>query len=146
MITMRRAIGMGAAIFGGVALIAVRSAGAASAQQAVVFKESDVHPEGYPRVAAVEDMGAELDGGLTSVVEDKPAAEAASGQLTRGRASCGSCTPLLATVFAGGAPRSRSAEGGHRAFAVGPLPCPIEAFRVAICDGSNTSTLAVCCA
>jgi tripartite ATP-independent transporter DctP family solute receptor len=33
----------------------------ASAQQKFVFKASDVHPTGYPTVAAVEEMGRELD-------------------------------------------------------------------------------------
>jgi tripartite ATP-independent transporter DctP family solute receptor len=33
----------------------------AIAQQKMVFKASDVHPEGYPTVAAVEEMGTELD-------------------------------------------------------------------------------------
>jgi tripartite ATP-independent transporter DctP family solute receptor len=36
------------------------SAGTALAQQKVVLKASDVHPEGYPTVAAVEDMGKKL--------------------------------------------------------------------------------------
>ena len=34
-------------------------------------------------------------------------------------------------------------SGGFRGFGVGPLPRAIEAFRVAICDGSNTSTPAI---
>src|SRR5271154_7315537 len=33
----------------------------AAAQDKVVLKASDVHPEGYPTVAAVEDMGKKLD-------------------------------------------------------------------------------------
>jgi TRAP-type C4-dicarboxylate transport system substrate-binding protein len=33
----------------------------AAAQQKFVFKASDVHPEGYPTVTAVEEMGKELD-------------------------------------------------------------------------------------
>jgi tripartite ATP-independent transporter DctP family solute receptor len=33
----------------------------AMAQQKLVFKASDVHPEGYPTVVAVEEMGKELD-------------------------------------------------------------------------------------
>jgi tripartite ATP-independent transporter DctP family solute receptor len=36
------------------------SAGTALAQQKVVLKASDVHPEGYPTVAAVENMGKKL--------------------------------------------------------------------------------------
>jgi tripartite ATP-independent transporter DctP family solute receptor len=35
--------------------------GSASAQQKLVLKASDVHPEGYPTVAAVESMGKKLD-------------------------------------------------------------------------------------
>ena len=33
--------------------------------------------------------------------------------------------------------------GGDRAFPAGPVPCPVEAFTVVICDGSNTSIRAV---
>ena len=36
-------------------------AGLASAQQKLVLKASDVHPEGYPTVAAVENMGKKLE-------------------------------------------------------------------------------------
>src|SRR5271163_5127593 len=60
MITRRHAIGAGAAVLGGAALIAVRSAALAAADDKLVLKASDVHPEGYPTVQAVEDMGAAL--------------------------------------------------------------------------------------
>jgi hypothetical protein len=36
--------------------------------------------------------------------------------------------------------RRTPTPGGLRAFPVGPLPRPVEAFRVTICDGCNTST------
>ncbi len=46
----------------GVAVAAMTFAlGTASAQQKVVLKASDVHPEGYPTVAAVESMGKKLE-------------------------------------------------------------------------------------
>ena len=46
----------------GVAVAAMTFAlGTASAQSKVVLKASDVHPEGYPTVAAVESMGKKLD-------------------------------------------------------------------------------------
>jgi len=44
-----------------VALAGALPAGLASAQQKLVLKASDVHPEGYPTVAAVENMGKKLD-------------------------------------------------------------------------------------
>ena len=39
------------------ALAGMLPSGLASAQQKLVMKASDVHPEGYPTVAAVESMG-----------------------------------------------------------------------------------------
>jgi len=50
----------------GIATILITLAGAfpaglASAQQKLVLKASDVHPEGYPTVAAVENMGKKLE-------------------------------------------------------------------------------------
>ena len=60
MITRRHAVGAGAAVLGGAALIAVRPAALAAADDKLVLKASDVHPEGYPTVQAVEDMGAAL--------------------------------------------------------------------------------------
>ena len=46
----------------GVAVAAMTfTLGTASAQQKVVLKASDVHPEGYPTVAAVESMGKKLE-------------------------------------------------------------------------------------
>ena len=60
MITRRRAIRVGASVLGGAAALAIGSAGHAAAEEKLVLKASDVHPEGYPTVAAVEDMGAAL--------------------------------------------------------------------------------------
>jgi tripartite ATP-independent transporter DctP family solute receptor len=42
------------------AVAAALASGSAQAQQKVVLKASDVHPEGYPTVAAVESMGKKL--------------------------------------------------------------------------------------
>jgi tripartite ATP-independent transporter DctP family solute receptor len=58
MIGKRHAMSLVAASF--VARSAL-SARPAAAQQKFVFKASDVHPEGYPTVTAVEEMGKELD-------------------------------------------------------------------------------------
>src|SRR5476649_691139 len=44
-----------------VALAGALPAGLASAQQKLVLKASDVHPEGYPTVTAVEEMGKALE-------------------------------------------------------------------------------------
>src|SRR5450432_4269191 len=55
MINRRDAIGLGAA-----ALVGIGAVKPATAQQKMTFKASDVHPEGYPTVAAVEDMGKSL--------------------------------------------------------------------------------------
>ena len=51
-------------------LLAVHGVGANAADQKMVFKASDVHPEGYPTVQAVENMGKKLDaatGGRLSI-------------------------------------------------------------------------------
>src|SRR5450432_1857795 len=44
-----------------IALAGALPAGLASAQQKLVLKASDVHPEGYPTVTAVENMGKKLE-------------------------------------------------------------------------------------
>jgi TRAP-type C4-dicarboxylate transport system substrate-binding protein len=110
MITRRRAIAVGAAAAGGAALIAVRPAGAASAQQALVFKASDIHPEGYPTVAAVEDMGATLakatDGRLSvqmyasmQLGGEKEAIEQAQvGAIALARVSVGALGPVVSDL------------------------------------------------
>ena len=51
-------------------LLALVSVGARAADQKMVFKASDVHPEGYPTVQAVENMGKKLEattGGRLSI-------------------------------------------------------------------------------
>ena len=45
---------------GTLAVAAAFASGAAVAQQKLVLKASDVHPAGYPTVAAVESMGKKL--------------------------------------------------------------------------------------
>ena len=57
MISRRHAIGLGA---GAGALAMAAGAPPAAAQAKMVFKASDVHPAGYPTVAAVESMGKKL--------------------------------------------------------------------------------------
>src|ERR1700726_5210363 len=42
-------------------LLGLIGAGANAADQKMVFKASDVHPEGYPTVQAVENMGKKLE-------------------------------------------------------------------------------------
>ncbi|MGH8849477.1 MAG: TRAP transporter substrate-binding protein DctP, partial [Casimicrobiaceae bacterium] len=44
-----------------VAAAALSPAGPATAQQKLVMKASDVHPQGYPTVEAVENMGKKLE-------------------------------------------------------------------------------------
>src|SRR5947209_5233013 len=53
----REALGFAALALGA---IATRSIGPALAQQKLVLKASDVHPAGYPTVAAVESLGRKL--------------------------------------------------------------------------------------
>ncbi len=55
MIQRRHVFGLGAG-----ALLTAAMARPAAAQQKMVFKASDVHPEGYPTVTAVEEMGKKL--------------------------------------------------------------------------------------
>jgi len=107
MITRRHAVGAGAAVLGGVALIAVRSAALAAADDKLVLKASDVHPEGYPTVAAVEDMGLGLskatDGRLSvqmyasmQLGGEKEAIEQAQvGAIALARVSVGALGPVV---------------------------------------------------
>jgi tripartite ATP-independent transporter DctP family solute receptor len=79
----------------------------AAAQQKVIFKASDVHPEGYPTVAAVEEMGKELDkatsGRLTvqmyasmQLGGEKEAIEQAQvGAIALARVSVGALGPVI---------------------------------------------------
>jgi tripartite ATP-independent transporter DctP family solute receptor len=106
MITRRRAIGVGAAVLGAVAAPAFRSA-ALAADDKLVLKASDVHPEGYPTVAAVEDMGAALakatDGRLSiqmyasmQLGGEKEAIEQAQvGAIALARVSVGALGPVV---------------------------------------------------
>src|ERR1700749_218089 len=58
-ISRRTTMGLGAAAAVGLALPALRAP--AHAQQKLALKASDVHPEGYPTVAAVESLGKKLE-------------------------------------------------------------------------------------
>src|SRR5271163_1235458 len=107
MITRRHAIGAGAAVLGGAALVAVGSAALAAADDKLVLKASDVHPEGYPTVAAVEDMGLGLskatDGRLSvqmyasmQLGGEKEAIEQAQvGAIALARVSVGALGPVV---------------------------------------------------
>ncbi|HKO09887.1 MAG TPA: TRAP transporter substrate-binding protein [Alphaproteobacteria bacterium] len=55
----RNALRLGAAALA-LTLLAALPAGPAAAQEKMVFKDSDVHPPGYPTVVAVEEMGKKL--------------------------------------------------------------------------------------
>ncbi len=100
MIDRRHALGLGAAALLGGAL-------PAAAQQKMVFKASDVHPEGYPTVAAVEDMGKALakdtDGRLSiqmyaamQLGGEKEAIEQAQvGAIALARVSVGALGPVV---------------------------------------------------
>src|SRR5271155_2987564 len=107
MITRRHAVGAGAAVLGGAALVAVGSAALAAADDKLVLKASDVHPEGYPTVKAVEDMGAALakatDGRLSvqmyasmQLGGEKEAIEQAQvGAIQIARVSVGAIGPVI---------------------------------------------------
>ncbi len=56
MIQRRHVLGLGAG-----AMLTAAIARPAAAQDKMIFKASDVHPEGYPTVAAVEEMGKKLE-------------------------------------------------------------------------------------
>ena len=56
MIQRRHVLGFGAG-----AMLTAAIARPAAAQAKMVFKASDVHPEGYPTVTAVENMGKKLE-------------------------------------------------------------------------------------
>src|SRR6202011_4778104 len=91
-----------------VSLVGALPAGVASAQQKLVLKASDVHPEGYPTVQAVENMGKKLEaatGGGVSIQmygavqlggEEKEAIEQAQiGALQLARVSVGALGPVV---------------------------------------------------
>jgi tripartite ATP-independent transporter DctP family solute receptor len=101
MISRRHAIGLGAA-----AILALETGRPAAAQQKML-KASDVHPEGYPTVAAVEDMGKalakETDGRLgvqmyasMQLGGEKEAIEQAQvGAIALARVSVGALGPVV---------------------------------------------------
>jgi tripartite ATP-independent transporter DctP family solute receptor len=88
-------------------LLAVHGVGANAADQKMVFKASDVHPEGYPTVQAVENMGKKLDaatGGRLSIQmyasmqlggEKEAIEQAQVGALQLARVSVGALGPVV---------------------------------------------------
>ena len=88
-------------------LLALVSVGARAADQKMVFKASDVHPEGYPTVQAVEDMGKKLEaatGGRVSIQmyasmqlggEKEAIEQAQVGALQLARVSVGALGPVV---------------------------------------------------
>jgi tripartite ATP-independent transporter DctP family solute receptor len=89
------------------ACIAAAGAGAAQAQERMVFKASDVHPSGYPTVTAVENMGKKLSAatqGRLSVQmypamqlggEKEAIEQAQVGAIQLGRVSVGALGPVI---------------------------------------------------
>ena len=100
----REAIGLLAL---GIGAIAARSVGSARAQQKLVLKASDVHPAGYPTVAAVESLGRKLQqatGGRLSVQmyasmqlggEKEAIEQAQVGAIQFARVSVGALGPVI---------------------------------------------------
>jgi tripartite ATP-independent transporter DctP family solute receptor len=88
-------------------LFALLGAGADAADQKMVFKASDVHPEGYPTVQAVENMGEKLaaaTGGRLSIQmyasmqlggEKEAIEQAQVGALQLARVSVGALGPVV---------------------------------------------------
>ena len=88
-------------------LLAVHGVGANAADQKMVLKASDVHPEGYPTVQAVENMGKKLDaatGGRLSIQmyasmqlggEKEAIEQAQVGALQLARVSVGALGPVV---------------------------------------------------
>jgi tripartite ATP-independent transporter DctP family solute receptor len=104
MISKRQAMRLaGATVLSGAVLPSTRAA----AQSKTIFKASDVHPEGYPTVAAVEDMGKSLekatDGRLSvqmyasmQLGGEKEAIEQAQlGAIALARVSVGALGPVI---------------------------------------------------
>lgn len=102
----RDAVRLGAAAFAA-ALSAPAVIGRASAQTKLVMKSSDVHPEGYPTVAAVESMGKKLEqatGGRLSIQmyassqlggEKEAIEQAQVGAIQLARVSVGAIGPVV---------------------------------------------------
>src|SRR5271163_239157 len=90
-----------------VLLLGLIGAGAKAADQKMVFKASDVHPEGYPTVQAVENMGKKLDaatGGRLSIQmyasmqlggEKEAIEQAQVGAIQFARVSVGALGPVV---------------------------------------------------
>src|SRR5437763_11481045 len=90
-----------------VLLLALTRGGAGAADQKMVFKASDVHPEGYPTVQAVEKMGKKLEaatGGRLSIQmyasmqlggEKEAIEQAQVGALQLARVSVGALGPVV---------------------------------------------------
>jgi tripartite ATP-independent transporter DctP family solute receptor len=88
-------------------LLGLIGAGAKAADQKMVFKASDVHPEGYPTVQAVENMGKRLEaatGGRLSIQmyasmqlggEKEAIEQAQVGALQIARVSVGALGPVV---------------------------------------------------
>jgi tripartite ATP-independent transporter DctP family solute receptor len=88
-------------------LLALVGIGARAADQKMVFKASDVHPEGYPTVQAVENMGKKLEaatGGRLSIQmyasmqlggEKEAIEQAQVGALQFARVSVGALGPVV---------------------------------------------------
>jgi len=88
-------------------LLAVHGVGANAADQKMIFKASDVHPEGYPTVQAVENMGKKLEaatGGRLSIQmyasmqlggEKEAIEQAQVGALQLARVSVGALGPVV---------------------------------------------------
>ena len=88
-------------------LLGLIGAGAKAADQKMVFKASDVHPEGYPTVQAVENMGKKLEattGGRLSIQmyasmqldgEKEAIEQAQVGALQIARVSVGALGPVV---------------------------------------------------
>ena len=102
MISKRQAMRLAAA-----SVLTAASIGRAAAQAKMVFKASDVHPEGYPTVAAVEDMGKSLEketGGRLSIQmyasmqlggEKEAIEQAQVGAIALARVSVGALGPVI---------------------------------------------------
>jgi tripartite ATP-independent transporter DctP family solute receptor len=109
MISRRSALrlGFGAPLLGLIGGRAVYAAGEKAAGEKIMLKASDVHPEGYPTVQAVEDMGKKLaaatDGRLTiqmyasmQLGGEKEAIEQAQvGAIQLARVSVGTLGPVV---------------------------------------------------
>src|SRR5438067_7873237 len=108
MIDRRRALQLAATVpLLGLAGIAARAADQKAADQKTVLKASDVHPEGYPTVQAVENMGKKLEaatGGRLSIQmyasmqlggEKEAIEQAQVGALQLARVSVGALGPVV---------------------------------------------------